>query len=124
VEYVDMTEEWRSECYMRSRDMEGQLELFRSHSNSEKVRDDNFEQLKQEFEVRNLEWEKYKSIVGDQTDMIETYKDLIEEQKLKNLENCEEISELEGKNEALGKDNDELQQILKLYEERVGNFFR
>ena len=119
-----MTEEWRSECYMRSRDMEGQLELFRSHSNSEKVRDDNFEQLKQEFEVRNLEWEKYKSIVGDQTDMIETYKDLIEEQKLKNLENCEEISELERKNEALGKDNDELQQILKLYEERVGNFFR
>jgi hypothetical protein len=118
-----MTEEWKSEYYMRSRDMEGQLELFRSNSNSEKVSKYHYEQLKQEFEVREEEWEKYKSIVGDQTEMIDTYKDLIEEQKLKNLENCAEISEMEGKNLALGKDNDELQQILKLYEERVGNYF-
>jgi hypothetical protein len=118
-----MTEEWKSEYYMRSRDMEGQLELYRRDCDSEKKNGEQYEQLKLEFEGREEEWEKYKSIVSDQTEMIDTYKDLIEEQKLKNLENCEEISELEGRNLALGKDNDELQQILKLYEERVGNFF-
>jgi hypothetical protein len=39
-----MTEEWKSEYYMRSRDMEGQLELFRRDCNSEKKNGEQYEQ--------------------------------------------------------------------------------
>ena len=53
--------------------------------------------------------------------MINSYKEMIEESKLKNIEFMDEIKDYQNNMNNYQRDNEEMQELLRLYEERQGN---
>lgn len=120
-DYQDSNEEIRKDLMQKVVELSSTNEILKNMQNQENLDKETFEILKKELDIKSEDYLKYKSIVSEQTGMINSYKEMIEEQKLKNNENSQDICDLQNNVVSYQKDNEELQSILKLYEERLGN---
>lgn len=105
------------------RDMEYQLEYTQNNyvsknNSSGRIDISVYNSLKKDLEYRKNEESKYKSVLQEQSDMIDNYKDLIETDKESHFKISEDNKNLYLEKIRLEKEVEDLNNLVKIYEER------
>lgn len=118
LELFEILEERKNEVGLKYMDLENQLELFKKDFAGKVDRSD-YELVRRELDHKKADLDKFKTIMDEHTQMIHSYKELIQEQKLKISEMDDEHHDFQNKTSQLDKDNKDLQDLLKIYEQKI-----
>ena len=123
-ENFDQYEEIKGCLMNKVTELEGQVEVLhtdRINSTSDKVEISAYNSLKKDLQIQKEEECKYQLVIQEQSSMISNYKDLVENHKDSHCKSNDENKHLYLEKIRLEKEVEDLNSIIKIYEERDGN---